>query len=172
MNTTLIDYGIHEEDSYIRAHVCPIVKIIYVFKTQEVIKVLDKYPEVPGRQPGISFPTAMGRLVPPNDIFDIRPLYWNSYPWWESFNENDSTEKKGKLAVLVVTSIMKIGRFPLWFDAKEVEDINIDIQGTDIIVCGKWKIQVKCDFRAGPKELGGTGNLFIQTKECNPLGKH
>ena len=35
-----------------------------------------------------------------------------------------------------------------------------------IVVNGKWRIQVKCDYDAGP---GGTGNLFLQTAECNPL---
>ena len=174
MNSTLIDYGIYEEDSHIRAHVAPVVKIIYVFRTQEALKILDhsEYPEVPGFQPGVSFPTAKGKLVPPDDIPDIRPIRWDGYPWWKYFDENDSTEKKGKRAVLVVASIMRLGLFPLWFDAEEIKDIDVDIKGTDMIVWGKWRIQVKCDFRAGPKKLGGTGNLFIQTKECNPLGKH
>ncbi len=29
--------------------------------------------------------------------------------------------------------------------------------------------QVKCDFDGGRKELGGTGNLFLQVKEANPF---
>ena len=174
MNSTLINYGIQEEDSDIRAHVSPVTQRIYVFKTMNVIRLLEnsEYQEVPGYQPGIHFPTAKGNLIPPFDIPDLRVIEWNDISWWKYFNENDDTDKKGRFAVYFVKKIMQAGRFPLWFDAKEITDIDIDIKGTDILVKGKWKIQVKCDFKAGPKEWGGTGNLFIQLKECNPLGKH
>ena len=43
---------------------------------------------------------------------------------------------------------------------------------TDLLVTASLRIQVKCDYRGGPRELGGSGNLFLQTHECNPLRRH
>jgi hypothetical protein len=60
------------------------------------------------------------------------------------------------------------GRFPIEFDPKIVEGRGLQIEGMDIIVNCKVKIQVKCDFTGGRKPLG-SGNLFLQTAECNPL---
>jgi hypothetical protein len=44
----------------------------------------------------------------------------------------------------------------------------MQFEGLDIVVATRVRIQVKLDFRGGERELGGTGNLFLQTAECNP----
>lgn len=63
---------------------------------------------------------------------------------------------------------MKIGRFPFWIDAKEDERQGVQIKGTDVVVFCNQRIQVKCDYKAGPKPEG-TGNVFLQKSESNPL---
>ncbi len=46
----------------------------------------------------------------------------------------------------------------------------MQIRGVDIVVRGQWRIQVKCDYDAGRgKDGSGTGNLFLQVAERNPL---
>lgn len=52
--------------------------------------------------------------------------------------------------------------------AEESGDKSVQIAGTDIVVCCKKRIQVKCDSRCGERPLG-TGNLFLQRAERNPL---
>jgi hypothetical protein len=63
---------------------------------------------------------------------------------------------------------MKRGRFPFWLDATEDERQNVQILGTDILVFARKKVQVKCDYKAGDKPEG-SGNLFLQRAERNPL---
>jgi hypothetical protein len=50
----------------------------------------------------------------------------------------------------------------------EVDDWEFQVRGVDLVLARRVTIQVKCDYNAGN---AGTGNLYIQTKECN-LFKH
>ena len=112
----------------------------------------------------------MGRLVPMEDISGIRTFNGGSEPWWEAFDEKGTTSAKGKRAVAVVERMLRAGRFPLWpSNVKESMRLEVQHGGTDILLHGVWRIQVKCDFWAGPKEKGGTGNLYFETAELNPL---
>jgi hypothetical protein len=50
----------------------------------------------------------------------------------------------------------------------------VQIDGDDIVVltgANRVHIQVKCDYPGGDKALGGTGNLYLQVAERNPLKK-
>lgn len=169
----LLPYGIFEEDSDFRAHVAPKARCIYVFQTKDMIEDITKneYERRPARQNGCDKITAEGFIVPYDRPY-IRPVMWVSKPWWERFCINDDTTTKGSKAVEVVMELMQIGRFPFWVMPEKVTDIKIDISGRDITVAGRWKTQVKCDFTAGPREQGCTGNLFVQFAECNPLKKY
>jgi len=162
--TKLFEYGIFQEESDIRAHVSN--RTIYVFKTSEVIKCLTKYKfrQVPAYQPGYDKPTAMGYLVQPDKINDIRKLKFVSWYGWDSYSEDWSTTVKGNWAVECVIELIRIGRFPFWIEAKQTQDKVIDIKGTDVLICMNQKIQVKCDYPAIK-----TGNLYIQTHEINPF---
>jgi len=159
----LISHGIFDEISDIRSHVSD--KVIYVFKTKEVIKAIkeNKFKQMAAYQPGYEQPTAYGHLVPIKIISDIRELKFNSWGEW-NFDNNWSTSEKGKWAVRCTIELIRIGRFPFWLEAKQTDDINIDIKGTDILVVMNNRIQVKCDFPATK-----TGNLYIQTHEINPF---
>lgn len=171
----LADYGIFTEQSDIRAHVGPKAKTIYVYQTSAMREFveLNKYATKPAYQPGYSLPTASGYCVPIAEAPFIRRLQFESYDW-SGFPPSDAgTSEKGAAAVNVVCELLRRGRFPLWIlSASESNDRSIQISGTDIVVVGKHKIQVKCDYLAAPKELGGSGNLYIQIKERNPFGLH
>jgi hypothetical protein len=169
MEQKLVEYGILQEQSDIRAHVSVVTKTVFVFKTEEVKKILPgKYRLVGASQPGISVKTAEGWLVPVGDIPDIRQIKCNNYSWWDRFSDSDSTSEKGKKATKVVVFLLRKGQIPLWLSVREPEEKDIQISGVDIIITKNLRIQVKCDWRSGPKELGGSGNLFIQKAEINP----
>lgn len=168
------EYGIQTERSHIRAHVSPTTKAVYVYRTAAGLAAIQNgtHPKLPAFQPGHDGPTAWGYVVPVEDIPDIRTLHLTGTQWWEGFRESADTSEKGRLAVGVVQRLLQNGRFPLWVAADEVSDMGLQLEGTDIIAWGNWRIQVKCDYKAGPRALGGTGNLYLQVEEINPLGKY
>jgi hypothetical protein len=167
---SLFEYGIHTEGSDIRAHVSVVNRTIYVFPTRNGVDAVFRAPreERYACQRGVSGPTAVGWLVPVADVEDLRRVKFASWEGWTQFRRELSTSRKGRLAVMCVLGAMKRGRFPFWLDATEDERHNVQILGTDVLVFCKKKVQVKCDFDSGEKPLG-TGNLFFQRAERNPL---
>lgn len=164
----LIEYGIHTEDSDIRAHCSPSTMKVYVYRTKAGLEALSKkeYKVKPAFQPGVSGPTATGWLVPPGDIPGLRTIPLGP-TWWKKFHKEDSTSNKGKAAVELVVELLKIGHFPLWISAGESSDSDVQIKGTDIVIFARKKIQVKCDWHAGDPSKSGC--LFLQQSERNPL---
>lgn len=165
----LHEYGIYTENSDIRAHVSPEEKIIYVFKTEDGIKAIEKNnpPIVPAKQPGYDGITAKGWLVKPELIEGIRRLRFKTWKRWNEFSPEADTTEKGKLAVECVLDVIRIGRFPIWIDASEKNNKDIQIAGTDILIFCDKRIQVKCDY-----PIKKSGNLFLQKAEINPLKKY
>lgn len=170
---TLVEYGIQTEESDIRAHVCVLAGKTYVYQTRHGVAVCrsGKFPKKPGYQPGVEYATAVGYLVPWEQIPGIVPI---SSQWLidkVSFSDKDSTTVKGNKASWVVEQLVRIGWFPLPVVAEVATDVSIQHKGIDLIVSGKWRIQVKCDYRGGGVKLPNatTGNLYLQTAECNPL---
>lgn len=172
-NTSLVDYGILNEQSDLRAHVCVLARRVYVYETRAgralVASQPDKYRHVPVWTQGIK--TATGYLVPPGDIPGCRsvevPAAWLSHPMLK-IDAADSTGVKGDRAALIVKGLVITNRLPMFAGKADlIEDHVLQVKGVDITVT--INIQVKCDFRGGPKELGGTGNLFLQVSECNPF---
>lgn len=177
----LVDYGIQNEQSDIRVHVCPAVRRVYCYPTLDGLKIIKRgnYRLVPAFQPGWDAPTAEGYLVPPGDIpncveLKFRDLYWNHL----AFQKKESTSIKGEKAVRLVKFMLRHGFLPLPTRSQVIEDKDMQVQGTDILVKAKHlnykdlRIQVKCDFDGGRRDLGGTGNLFLQVRESNPFGMY
>jgi len=114
--------------------------------------------------------------VPPGDIpqsvlLKLREQAWDAI----DFCDCDTTTQKGAKAVQLVVGMIKAGLFPLPGLPHEQQDKAMQIAGDDIIVHLETKdirIQVKCDFRGGERQYGGTGFLFLQTAEINPLKYH
>lgn len=172
METRLTDYGIQNENSDIRIHVCPTVRRVYLYETASVQDILENYPERPAYQviDGESVLTAKGRIVPVSAIPDCREIalpaaLWQAYP----IKDEDSTSRKGSQAVELVRAAISRRYIVLPISAAVITDVDMQIDGTDIMVMCRLRIQVKCDFKGGSKALGGTGNLYLQTAECNPL---
>ena len=167
----LFDYGIHNEASNIRAHVGVLSRTLFVFPTVCARRVMVSFPVLPAFQPGVRGATARGHCVPPSAIDNIQRLLINPKRL-DGFEEALSTSEKGNRAVAIVMAFLKAGRFPLWLEGEFVTDPEIQITGTDILVRGSWKIEVKCDFRAsdvlGDPHPRCTGNLYLQTAERNP----
>jgi len=171
-NTRLIDHGIQNEDSDIRAHVCVEAQHVYIFQTKlgkdaVAAGIYQKRTVKTG-----DIITAEGYLVPPSsldasaykipdDIFDKA-----------DFEYSDYTSEKGKKAVAVVNEMIRIGYIPLNLQIESIDSKEMQIKGLDVSVKMDVKIQVKCDWRGGGEQLGGTGNLFLQTAECNPYRRY
>ena len=165
----LFESGVHTEQSDIRAHVSVVNREIYAFPTINGVRAIEQHrPRTrPAGQPGVSGITAEGWLVKAEWIEDLRSLKFYSWPHWGLFHEWMSTSEKGDLAVRCVLDCMRLGRFPFWIDAKEEDRRDIQIKGVDVLVFCQKRVQVKCDWRSGPTP--GTGNLFLQKAERNPL---
>jgi len=168
----LFEYGIQTERSDVRAHVSAVNRSVYVFPTANAIAAIEREQPVlrTATQPGVQGPTAEGWLVRPEWIADLRTLRFLSWSGWPEYNATMTTSEKGAWAVRCVIEAMRIGRFPFWVDATEDERADVQIEGTDILVFCRKRVQVKCDARSGPPP--GTGNLFIQRAERNPLKRH
>jgi len=150
---------------------------VYVYPTKHMLSLLKgkTYKLSTAKQPGYDGITAEGWIVPITDVPELRILKFNSCSLWKDFGCTQhaiSTTKKGEIACDIVMQLLHLGRFPLWIKSRIKDDKDLQIKGTDIFVDGKWRIQTKCDWLAAPKIDGGTGNLFIQTKELNPLKLH
>lgn len=173
MEQKLLEYGIQTEKSFQRAHVCYLAGKIYTYKTICGVDAVNsgKYPSRYASQPGVGGAfTAKGYCVPPGQIEGCRmvpiprPLM-SRYP----ITQEQSTSKKGSQAVAIVQALMRNGLFPFFVSPIEVFDHKMQVSGTDIYVEGSFCVQVKCDLRGG-EGVGCTGNLYLQTHECNPLG--
>lgn len=166
----LFEHGIQTEKSDIRAHVSPLERQIYVFKTGEGVKAITKHNPrvVDGYQNGVVGRTASGWLVKPAWITDLRTLKFISWTGWEFYDPSWSTSEKGAFAISCVRALMEQGRFPIWIaNAVEEQRREVQIAGTDILLFCKRHVQVKCD-----EPCGKTGNLFLQKAERNPLKRH
>ena len=172
-NTKLVDYGIQNEKSDIRAHVCPLVGCVYAFKTKDGRACVES-----GKYPASSAftgdtETARGYLVPPRNIPGCHQIKIPAALLAVvNLQEHEDTIEKGNKAVLIISELLKKGLFPIDLIPKDVADKDLQVEGVDIIIALEARIQVKCDYRGGPKAYGGTGNLFLQVSECNPHKKY
>lgn len=174
----LYEYGIMQEKSDSRAHVCAVVERVYVFDTQAACKVIQAgdYPVREASQDGVDGRTATGWLVPPNDIPGCvglcpRPQVWKCL----DFSVRHATSHRGREAMRLVEGMIREGLFPFPAHPTDKLSLEVDMEGKDIrahIADQTRHIQVKCDRRGGPKKYGGTGNLFLQKAERNPRGLH
>ena len=171
-NTQLVEYGIRTERSDYRAHVCFKVKHVYLFKTKCGVEAIDNksYRVVGAWQRGIK--TAEGHAVPLGDIehksIKIPEELMRADP-----GDTQDLNVKGRAAARIVYNMLTKGAVPLPQIAKEIKEKDLQLDGCDIItISQELRVQVKCDYKGGDRHLGGTGNLFLQTKECNPFGIH
>lgn len=181
-NTTLVKHGITTEESDLRAHVCAVAGICYVYPTKEGVAAIQtgKHRELKTRTGDIV--TAVGYAVPPSAIRRIVGVKLGVLLYRYPIAYTDSTTRKGKQAVNIVAELFRLGAFPLYLGAEETRRMDLQISGTDILIDAsfKLKVQVKCDYSGGEPARGErstpegyvTGNLYLQTEECNPLKQY
>lgn len=178
-NTKLIEYGIRQEKTDYRIHVCGLSNVCYVFETAKMVQYLnvneDKLRQVDVKTYGVI--TAKGYLVSIANFLNLgigKEYILPSYIW-KNVSEKDSEKNKGVWAVGITKKAIESNIIVFNFVVKEETNIVKQIQGQDLlIVNNELKVQVKCDFRACLKQQHerGTGNLFIQTWECNPTKQY
>ena len=175
-NTTLVEHGIHTEQSDMRAHVCVNAGVVCVFPTRLAVdhimasnyRALPAYSTLPNGQRIV---TAKGYAVPAKNLPRMTPVKATRLIEAAAFSERDSTSEKGDKAVWVVQQLLLIGWFPLPLDPQFVTDVDMQRRGMDIIVRANHRIEVKCDYKGGGTPgPNTTGNLYLQIAECNPLG--
>lgn len=171
-NTALIEYGIQQENNDYRVHVGFASGYVVVFPTASGRHALARNRSAQKRvsQAGCTVITGVGNAVPYRDIpghqlIRIPPDILRVV----NCRRGETTTVKGKKAVRVVREMLKRKLIFIPWPVEEVTDAQLQIQGLDIMIHLDVRIQVKCDWKAGPKERGGTGNVFLQTHECNPL---
>jgi len=174
MNTTLLSHGIDEEISDFRVHIGIIAKQAFLFPTRRLEELLagNEYQEVPAMTNDLT--TAMGFLIPIDDVPRLQTVSIPDYIMEQAdFRDSDNTSEKGVKAVRVTKWLLANSRFRIGLNGYEVSDFDMQIDGIDITVKANIHIQVKCDWRAGSRTITGcTGNLFIETKSCNPYKMH
>lgn len=172
-NTALVEYGIQNEESHFRAHVCYDAQRVYIFPTDVAKRLLEtgKYELRKVMTKGIV--TATGYPVPVSHIQGIQEILIpldlvRKYRVESSM----ATGLMGKLATLITAEMIRSGLIPLPVQVDVTDDKSLQIDGTDIIVSSALHIQVKLDRRGGDRRYGGTGNLFLQISECNPFRQY
>lgn len=172
MRYNLVDYGIQNEKSDFRVHVCVKSRQVWFYPTSCGVLAMYDYP-IGIKKNGNGIITGKGHLVPPRCIEHSRllasdPRWFGSFSQWQ-FDDNESF--KGSKAVELVKNVIKHGKFPFSVEGwNNVEDLNLQIEGVDLLVMGDRRVQVKCDWNGGDRP--GTGNLFLQIAELNLDGKH
>lgn len=164
------NHGIINEGSDYRVHVCFGEQHMYIFKTIDGKAACEsgKYRLVNARQRGVDFVTATGYIVPPMEITGCKRgkipdfIIDHLQP-----NKDDDTSINGRKAEDCVMMMINNEKMRIPSIAYKVTDKQMQLSGVDILV--QAKIEVKCDFLGG---VDGTGNLFLQISESNPLGRH
>ncbi len=171
----LVEYGIHNEESDLRAHVSFATGQVYVFPTANGRAAIrtGRYGTKGAYQPGYDFPTGLGYLVPPFEVEGCREVAIPAdLVARANCQRDESTTSKGRKAVIVVHNMLLRGLIPITLCPALVTRKDLQIRGEDITVRGQATIQVKCDYSAGRRELGGTGYLYLQIAERNPARAH
>ena len=174
-NTQLIEYGIQTEDSDYRVHVGYKTQRVYVFPTEDgrqaiIQREIDEARKVSADGDIV---TATGYAIPIDEIDNMRSILipddvYNKY----AIHPKARTTTKGIIATKIVSEMLKRQLIPLPMKVDVASDDALQISGTDIIIKANLKLQIKCDYNAGLRKYGGTGNVFLQTHECNPYRQY
>ena len=166
----LVNHGIREEISDIRAHVCVRAQVLYVFETKQLRELVasGRYRKTFAETDGVV--TSEGFVIPVASIPGIRTFAIpESILQQVAFTEADDTSKKGQKAQSIVEAFIQKGWFPFTADTIMIEDIQSQRDGVDLMVRLSARIQVKCDWNGGgPGQRGCTGNVYIEVAEANP----
>lgn len=179
MSDRLAEYGIQTEESDFRIHVGFGTRHVVCFERMAALMALRTGLELGalrakvGGQPHVKGQTYKGYPVPCQSIEGCQVVVIPLDLWWhlgcDSLDrQKSSTTEKGDLAVLVAHEMIRAGLITIPLTTLDVEDVEMQIRGVDIVMGDGPRIQVKCDWLAGPALYGGTGRVFLQVRERNP----
>lgn len=181
-NRKLVEYGIQNEGSDYRAHVCYPIMQVYVFATQNGRRGVERA-KTAGIKPKPvrtgDMVTAMGYPVPVSWLEDVREVQI-PLDIWKRYHIDDfqTTTQKGQMAAYIVFEMLKRNLIPLPVQPNHADSLGLQLNGTDILINSDLKMQVKCDLpggsstRADYNGRAATGNLFLQESECNPYKRY
>ena len=174
-NQALMDYGIQNEVSDFRTHVTGAM-YTYIFPTANAKSLTARAEHVGLKKVSVftrGIETAQGYPVPISWIEGLQEILIPQQIW-DRFRIHDKmdTSKKGMLATSIVVELLKNDMVPLPVRLNHADSKAFQVSGTDILINASLRLQVKCDLPGGQKRYGGTGNLFIQTAECNPWKRY
>lgn len=174
----LVNYGIQNYECDIVVHVCYQAGELWAYTVTDGMRAIEsgRYPKRAAYQyiDGEKVRTAGGYLVPPKSI----PAHSREIPKdilaSHRIHNGLDTSTKGRYAQEIVSYCLARGVFPTpLINSDGVIDRDAQLRGNDLVVTSVLgTIQVKCDLPGGSRERGGTGNLFLQTCEINPDGRH
>lgn len=114
--------------------------------------------------------TAIGYRVPPNAINGCREILIPPTLLERlNFSQSDSVGDKGIKAETLVHNLFQYNLIPINMQVETIDSTAFQIKGCDLTSHSMNIIQVKCDFEGGSRKYGGTGYLYLQTKERNPF---
>jgi hypothetical protein len=174
----MVRYGLCDEKSDQRIHVCFNEGWVYNFRTeaarQAICEAEVETMEYPAKfiyQKDVFFPCALGLLVPVGEFPNRDIQIPEDLAFFYNIDNEDEESSKGEKAAKVAKVMLARGAIPNDLDVEEIEDKDLQIEGNDVVIAmQQTRYQIKCDLRGGIH--GGTGNLFIQLFERNPKGKH
>ena len=151
----LFEHSILEEQSDFRIHVGFQCGLYIVFETERAKQEIRKNDLrfTAAVEPGADFTTAEGWLCP---IRRLGAKLIEFKPEKDVFRM--TLAERGDYAERLVLRDFK--------GAVVVKDRVNQLKGRDIRI-GDHAVQVKCDLRAGPREDGGTGNVFLEHRSMN-----
>lgn len=170
MNQKLIEYGIFQEKSDYRVHVCPGAKSVYMFPTQSGVLAIQ---EGHGKEMSVrkaeyrNIETARGYIVHISKIQNLKRVVIPDDLQRLALPMNANSGEKGLACVEITKQMIQRNLLPIQMEIHDIDDEAMQISGLDIVITTKVKIQVKCDY-----PLAATGNVFLQTMECNPFKIH
>lgn len=172
-NKQLVNYGIQNEGSDYRCHVGYQVQRVYVFPTESGRRAVNTglYSKIPVMTNGIT--TAEGYRIPISHIDGMKEIIIpiDVYTKWR-ITKDMRKSQMGLFATGIVVDMIRADLIPLPVAIGPDPDLALQISGCDILINASLKLQVKCDWAAGNRSLGGTGNVFLQVSECNPWKQH
>ena len=169
----LYEYGIMQYEADFEIHISSIHAFFFpISEGRNIVnRKIGKERYVTVKYKAREIITACGRIPPFEAFCELQrvkiPEHIKEKIGWPPSKWDDES-LKGRLAKQIADEMLKEGYFKI--PMRRLGDVTRkgeQILGKDQISWGTYVFQTKCDLPADY-----TGNLFIQTHECNPFGKY
>lgn len=167
MNSTLYEHGIDADSSDYRVHVCFGEGMVYLYSTAAMRELLLTNP-----YRIYESPTSRAYIVPVASVPECQSVPIPNR-WLENLStkvsKSSPTSTKRMWSEMLVRRMFERGHLTLLPTATMETSRAKQLAGHDIRIQLDCTVQVKCDWDGG---ANGSGNLYIETAECNPNHEH